>query len=78
MKTYIATKSLVDDLTGNVITLDDYMKIETESLEQFMENLGFYFLGKYDDDLVYTKQNFNLNEYERMLIREVKDGEEDN
>ena len=59
MKTYVGSKVLVDDLNGNRKLLEENLEIKTEDIDDYMNNLGFYFLGEYDNELIYIKQDFN-------------------
>lgn len=69
---YVGTEVEVNDLTGNITLINEHVEINTSSIQEYMDDLGYYFLGNYDG-LVYTKANFNQNTYRRVFIQEVGD-----
>ena len=73
MSRYIGSEVLIDDLSGDIKTIDDHVEINTSSIHRYMKDGGYHFVGFYDDGLVYTKANANQNTYRRVFLQEMED-----
>jgi len=71
MSTYKGNKYYVDNETGRSTLVDDDVEIVTNDLEEYMYNKQYYLLGKYDDNIVYTKTDYNKNIHRKYILRLV-------
>lgn len=71
MSTYKGNKYYVDNETGKSTLIDDDVQIITNDLEEYMYNKQYYLLGKYDDNIVYTKTDYNKNIHRKYILKLV-------
>ena len=71
MSKYRGTKYLVDNETGRSTLIDDDVQIVTNDLEGYMFDKGYYMLGHYDDNIVYTKTDYNKNIHRKYILKLV-------
>lgn len=71
MSTYKGNKYYVDNETGCSTLIDDDVEITTNDLEGYMYNKQYYLLGKYDDNIVYTKTDCNKNIHRKYILKLV-------
>lgn len=71
MSKYKGNKYLVDNETGRSTLVDDDIEIITNDLEEYMYNKQYYLLGKYDDNIVYTKTDYNKNIHRKYILKLV-------
>jgi len=71
MSKYKGNKYLVDNETGRSTLVDDDIEIITNDLEEYMYNKQYFLLGKYDDNIVYTKTDYNKNIHRKYILRLV-------
>lgn len=71
MSKYKGNKYLVDNETGRSTLVDDDIEIVTNDLEEYMYNKQYFLLGKYDDNIVYTKTDYNKNIHRKYILRLV-------
>ena len=71
MNKYKGTKYYVDNETGRSTLVDDDIEIITNDLEEYMYNKQYFLLGKYDDNIVYTKTDYNKNIHRKYILRLV-------
>lgn len=71
MSKYKGNKYLVDNETGRSTLVDDDVEIVTNDLEEYMYNKQYFLLGKYDDNIVYTKTDYNKNIHRKYILRLV-------
>lgn len=71
MSTYKGNKYYVDNETGKSVLVDDDVEIVTNDLEEYMYNKQYYLLGKYDDNIVYTKTDYNKNIHRKYILKLV-------
>ena len=71
MSTYRGNKYLIDNETGCSTLIDDDVEIVTNDLEEYMYNKQYFLLGKYDDNIVYTKTDYNRNIHRKYILKLV-------
>ena len=71
MSKYKGTKYYVDNETGRSTLVDDDIEIVTNDLEEYMYNKQYFLLGKYDDNIVYTKTDYNKNIHRKYILKLV-------
>lgn len=72
MSRYVGTEVLIDDLSGDITLINEHLEINTSSIDDYMNDSGYYFLGFYDG-IVYTKANANQHTYQRVFLQEMED-----